>query len=354
MRFLSSHALLLALLFIPCAASGKTVRIASFNVLQGVGSVGGTQYNAVKSILFRVDADLVAFQELTPSDASNWLALAAELGYGHTAEGTTSPLSGPRKVGYYSRWPILSTFQVKSTPPANEITRPPFRAVIDVDATQSPLVLWTVHHKASSGANNEFRRAIEGMRTVQNMDAYLLANPTHDEYVVLGDFNDDVAQSQTDQFTSLPSGLPGSYLLCTDVVYPVPYRVFPEDTYEIAGNGMTMLGATHEDSAAMNTFISGGRFDYIFVSPAIQNSPLGVPMTEVYNSNRDDGAGGLPKTGLPLAAGTSSTASDHFLLFADIQMANLSTGFSASFRLPVLLPPETRAARLLPRPGAIP
>ena len=58
-----------------------------------------------------------------------------------------------------------------------ELTRYPFRAVIEVPDAQHPLVLWTMHHKSSDASIDKFRRAIEAYRAVQNIDAYLAANP---------------------------------------------------------------------------------------------------------------------------------------------------------------------------------
>jgi hypothetical protein len=143
------------------------------------------------------------------------------------------------------------------------------------------------------------------------------------EYIVLGDMNDDVGDFQTAQYSSLPSGLPGSYQLGCDITFPVPYAVFPEDHYEAAGTGMEMLSAFHEDTATDGTYISSGRrLDYIFVSDEIWMSPLGLPAGEIYNSVEDDGIGGLPKSGAPLPPVTSSTASDHYAVFADFEMAD--------------------------------
>ena len=46
-------------------ASARPVRVATFNLLFGVGSVNSPEYNAVADTLTRIDADVVAFQELT-------------------------------------------------------------------------------------------------------------------------------------------------------------------------------------------------------------------------------------------------------------------------------------------------
>lgn len=317
---------LLGLFAVAGTSEAKKIRVATFNVLQGVEAPGTTEYNAIRDILTRVDADVIAFQELKTATLGNWQALAAELGYSNSPYSASTTFAGGLYVGYFSRWPILSTHNVLSTPPANEISRPPFRAVIDVPATASPLVLWTIHLKALSGANNEFRRAIEGLRAGEDIDAYIAANPTHTDYVVLGDFNADVGSTQTTTFNSLPSGLPTSYSLGTDITFPVPYAVFPRDAFEIAGDGMVMLDAFHEDSANRNTFItSSGRLDYLFASSPLASNAQGVAAAEVYNSVQDDGIGGLPKAGSPLPAGTSAAASDHYLVFADLYMADATS-----------------------------
>ena len=309
-------------------SSARSVRVASFNALHGVGSVNGPEYNAVANILTRIDADVVGFQELTRGDQENWEALASDLGYAHTSFGGSGPFSGGLRMGYYSRFPIVSSTPITSpqncaTVAVKELTRRPLRIVVDVPGARNPLVLWSMHHKASSGNDDRFRRAIEARRITDDIASYLKANPPHQEFVVLGDMNDDVGDFQTAQYNSPPSGLPGSYQLGCDISFPVPYAVFPEDPYEAAGQGMEMLAAFHEDTTIEGTYISNGRrLDYIFVSEEIWTSPLGLPAAEVYNSELDDGVGGLVKAGPPLPESTSSSASDHYALFADFHMVD--------------------------------
>lgn len=308
-------------LWLPFTGEARTVRVATYNVLNGVGTVGSVEYNAVKAVLGRLDADVVAFQELRTSDRPNWEALAAELGYGYTAFSGSTGLAGGLNTGYYSRYPIASSFNVFSPVGANEITRPPFRVVVTVPGTLRPLVLWTLHHKALGSATDEFRRAIESIRCANNIDAYLAANPGHLDMVVLGDMNEDVRDFQTSQFNSLPSGLPSSYALGSDITFPVYYATFPRDAYEVAGPGFAMLPAVQGTTTNSGTYIgTSGRLDYIFVSSNLFASPLGPAVAEVYNSVYDDGTSGLAKAGAPLASGTSAQASDHLTVFADFQM----------------------------------
>ena len=134
-------------------AAAREVRVATYNILNGTGQVGSDAYNATRAVLGRMDADIVCFQELYATTYAAWTNMAAELGYPYTAMGGNNSTADSYYLGYFSRFPILATNAVTSPPGANELTRLPFRAVVDVPDTQRPLVLWTMHHKASSGSN---------------------------------------------------------------------------------------------------------------------------------------------------------------------------------------------------------
>ena len=91
----------------------------------------------------------------------------------------------------------------------NDISRPPFRAGVDVPGAEKSLVLWVLHHKSFGGIENDFLRAVESVRV-----------------------NDD-----------------------------------------IAGGGMKMLDAFQEDISDPGTLIaSGWRVDYVFVSSNLWSS----------------------------------------------------------------------------------
>lgn len=299
--------------------------MATYNILDGTGDAGSVEYLALQAILARMDADVVCFQELRATSFAAWSNLASELGYPYAAISGIGPFSGSLYNGYYSRFPILSTYNVDSPPGAVELTRFPFRAVIDVPDAQRPLVLWTMHHKSSADGIDKFRRAIEAYRIVQDVDAYLAANPDHVEYVLTGDMNDDIRDSQTPaQYASQPTGAPGGFVLGADIVFPVAYATFPVDRYAAAGAGFLRVPAFWEGTSTPITRPSSSRqLDYVFLSPALVNSPLGAPQGEVYYSDWDLG-GGLPKRGTPLPGGTSVAASDHLPIFVDIQMADYS------------------------------
>ena len=175
-------ALVLAALFLsPSMSLARDVRVATYNIENGTGDVDSDEYNALRDILARMDADVVCFQELRTSTFGAWSNLASTLGYPYAAIGAHGPFAGYLYNGFFSRFPILSTHDVQSPTGAVELTRFPFRAVIDVPDALRPLVLWTMHHKSSAGSIDKFRRSIEALRISQDIDAYLAENPTHIE-----------------------------------------------------------------------------------------------------------------------------------------------------------------------------
>ena len=309
-----------ALFFISPLARAVSVRLATFNVLFGVGAPGSTEYEAVRSILQRTGPDVIAFEELLDTDYDNWITLAAELGYSHLAYGPSfGPLTGSQRLGFMSRYPITQAYELQEFPGATELTRYPLRVTIQVPGALNPFFVYAVHLKASSGSVNQFRRGIEARRILSNLVAYAASNPLDTEYAILGDFNEDVSVSQTAQFAALPSGLPASYQLGADVTFPVPYKLFPTDRF--AEGGLAPIHPFQEDTAVDATYwSSGGRLDYLLFSADIRNSAYGPPRGEIYYSIHDDGVGGLPKYGAPLPSETSSNASDHLLVFADFNL----------------------------------
>ena len=310
----------------PASSDARPVRVATYNIENGVGDIGSAEYNAVQSILARIDADVVCFQELQTTSFAAWSNMASVLGYPYAVIGWDGgSLAGSLYMGYFSRFPIQSTYNVESPPGAKELSRYPFRAVIDIPDAELPLVIWNMHHKSGATSIDKFRRAIEAYRITQNIDAYLAANSWNVEYLFVGDMNDDIRDNQTAQFTNQPAGAPGEYVLGSDIVFPVRYSKFPTDRYIDAGLGLMHMPAYWESTTTPITRVASGReLDYVFLSPALANSPMGAPQSELYYSAMDFGEG-LPKWGDPLPAGTSATASDHLPVFVDIQMADLSS-----------------------------
>lgn len=300
------------------SAGAVKIRVASFNVYFGVGTPGDPDYNAVKAILQRVNPDIVGFQELDSGDYDNWVTLAAELGYPHLAFGSGGTFAGTLKNGFFSRYPITRSREIKEPAGAKEITRWPLHIEVAVPGALNRFSAYSVHNKSSSTSVDQFRRAVEIMRAVTNIATWVATNSLDTEYVIMGDFNEDVTSSQTAYFYALPSGLPTDYTLGADILFPIKYKLHPTD--KPAEIEMGQLNIFQEGTTTAITYPSSGRrLDYFYYSDEVMNSPYGAPVGEVYYSLRDAG-GGLPKYGSPLPAGTSTNASDHLCIFSDINL----------------------------------
>lgn len=322
-----------------CSLEARTVRVATFNIENGPDASGTNDYAATKSVLWRMNADIVAFQEILATAETNWRQMAADSGYPHVAFGKNgTTMSGTQRLGFFSRFPILSVKEIASPSGANELTRRPLRIVVEVPGAANPLVIWNMHHKADTPNTeenplNQFRRAIESHRIVEDINAYRAENPEHDEFLMVGDLNDDIFKSsnQTISFDSIPQNPPGSYQLGSDISFPVAYRAFPDDIYAPAGGGLHRMDVRQQNGTSRATRPASGKvLDYLFVSSAIKDSPLGAPRGEVYYSAWDAIHPGMPKSGDPLPASTSLDASDHLAVFADIEIADSPPSFSFS------------------------
>ncbi len=318
-------------------SDGRDVRVATFDIEEGLGATNSAEYAAVQAVLDRMSADIVCIQSLRTNDLAAWSNLTTDLGYPFSAVGEDGPFSGGLRNAFCSRFPILDTFSLTSPTGAVEFSRLPLRASFDVPNTDRPLVIWNMQHKQGYLQIDLFRRAIEAQRIAQDIRAYLSTHPDHGEYLLVGNMGDDIRSSQLrDQFEwRQPSGAPADYVLGADIVFPVPYSIFPTDRYADAGQGLQLLFACWEGTNSPVTRPSSHDWlDYVFLSPSIAHHALGSPTGEVYYSAMDAG-GGLPKQGSLLPAETSAQASSHLPVFVDFHMDNHSqvqppTGLSAN------------------------
>ncbi|MDD2240378.1 MAG: thrombospondin type 3 repeat-containing protein [Kiritimatiellae bacterium] len=345
------------LVAVPPAQAVK-LRIASFNVKTGFdtssdrGTAEDTDYAPTVAILQRVQPDIVCFQELYGSEThmTAWLEAAAELGYPYYALSDGGTFDTSMRLGVWSKYPITSSAHVRETvvdPTAAEIMRWPLRVTIDVPGALYPFHVFTTHNKATTvGTKERMQRAFEIHRTV-NYITNLVAQDTMEnvEYAIMGDFNDDIGLSQTVEFSfddydyyrsslgnstiSFKAGSDIPWYLPGNSSWPLPYRYFP--TERLAMAGMTAVDAPHTGLALTWTHYAANpasryRLDYILFSDEITSSAYGPPVAEVYNSEGDATAVGLPKYGEPLPTGTSATASDHRMLFADFYLIDEVAG----------------------------
>jgi endonuclease/exonuclease/phosphatase family metal-dependent hydrolase len=334
------------------------VRIASYNVYFGIDTgsdrasfPADDDYAAVLASFERIQPDIVCFQELLNADKQAWLEAAATLGYPYYAfssvEGGT--LAGDMRLGVWSKYPILWSDEVKETvndAAAREMTRWPLHAVIEVPGALNPFHVFSIHNKSGTTVKSErLRRAFEMYRTVNYITNMIATYPLDTEYAVMGDFNDTiegaVGAAQNDNFPKsyyeerLAAGSLGSTYndgwdipWNTDPNWLMPYKYYPTDRLGVAG--MESVYASHTGGTNNWTHDHGDgdgyRLDYILFSDEIMSSPYGAPAAEVLFSLTDAADVGLTKYGSPLAANTSSNASDHRMVFCDFNLIDAVPG----------------------------
>lgn len=331
-----------AILLFAASVHAVEIRVASFNIGAhfnetffdySLGNPGTPDHDTVRDILDRIDADVVAIQELHSVDLqgnpNDLQALAASLGYPYLNVPTVSGVFDTSlRVVFMSRFPFLSSSAINSPAGAKELTRLHPVVKVDVPGTQNDPVLVSTHLKAGTLLADRFRRAVE----MKRLTGYLTASGLTDDdnFIVLGDFNPSAINAT---FNSLPNDLPGSYVLGTDITFPVTYSTNMLSYFTTPSAVKLDPRQLNGSASTFNTSSSGGpTLDLILVSPAIAGRPHA---TEIYNSALDtSNSSGLPKAGTPLAATTSATASDHYAVFADLELdadfPNLQLSLTAS------------------------
>jgi endonuclease/exonuclease/phosphatase family metal-dependent hydrolase len=313
---------LLVTALVGTAEAQTPVRVATWNI-ERVGAPGSTEYDAALAVLDRIGAEVVAINEIASNaDVGYFLQLAMDAGYFHVLHATRGGPFGAQRNGFLmvSEYPILSSTQhtaasLSGDPEANDISRDILEVTIDVPGDALDLTLVVDHWKSGTANSDEFRRAIESRRISQALDG---RDSATEAYVVLGDVNeehDSVPRSPA-YFTELPTGLPASFSLGSDLsleMMGLGIENNPFHYIEVTAQAQ-VLDALQKDGLDGTRPASGRRLDYIFVSSALRPGAL----AEVYDSADEDLPGGLPKYGSPLPATTSTDASDHFMVFADL------------------------------------
>ena len=319
-----------SLLFVLSAfAHAVEIRLATYNIGAhfttssggvyypdySLGAPGTPDFDSVRDILRRIDADVVALEEIHTVDISgnSVNTLAADLGYLYIyIAPATDTFDNTLHVAFLSRFPYLTQTAITSPPGAKEMNRLIPAVKVDVPATTRDPVLLAAHLKSGSAASDQFQRTVE----MRRLTGYLTTSglTANDNFIIMGDFN----LSATDRtFTSLPgSGLPTSFVLGADITLPIHYSINPV-TY-FSNPAITRIIPRQLDNSTVTFPSSGSTIDLFLVSPLVGARPL---HTEIYNSTLDtSNTSGIAKAGSPLAAGTSTAASDHLALFGDFEL----------------------------------
>lgn len=302
-------------------ASNTPLRVASFNVENGLYGTNTTSYQDTARILKRLNADVVGLCELMVTngvgDNVNFPILASELGLTNNA---FDSFTTPHRAGIASRYPIAQVVWVYGS----GMTRRIPLARIDVPGAQHRVWVAMVHLKSGhTDGSEQHKRAAELFWLRKAILAN--CNPQNDTIVLMGDFN---LVSPTDAVFAGP-GYSG-------IEYPL-YAWKDANGY-FASEQILKLDAKHAGTGGETyTWRSDGIFpngalDHMMVSAPVR--ALGVA-AEVYDIKKDVmGIAGLKKFGArpPPTAGYGS---DHLPIFADIKVATTTSNAPfISFALP--------------------
>jgi endonuclease/exonuclease/phosphatase family metal-dependent hydrolase len=279
------------------------LRVATFNIDNGLRAPGTSSHENVARILERIDADVVGFQELQ-SDTANLAALGARLGLPYNVY-SIAPNVESMQVGLLSRYPVTAYWIS-----GGGITRPILLAQISVPgAARKPWVA-VLHLKCcgETGGDEQYVRAVELYRLRQALPEFILPG---DPVLITGDFNLVAADDH-----SYASGR------FTGIDYPLMAWADADDYF--VPEGIFKLDARHAGPVGETwTWRGNSRFppsalDHIMANAAARAGGVAV---EIFDVQKDAaGIPGLPKAGSPLPAG-SSYGSDHLPIFADLQLA---------------------------------
>jgi len=334
----------------PTADPGRaadTVRVVSWNI-ETIGDVGSAEYDAALQILARLDADVVALQEVEWStDEHSLYPFAADAGYDHVVGGWPVAFGDDTQV-ILSRYPVTSSAlldgdDLSGDPLAVDLTRAIPVATIDIDGID--LTLGTGHFKASDDTESLFRRTVDAHRAAQSLGAF---DPATDRVLFCGDLNDDVEDplDGPSTWTYAPNGLSSTYQLGSDLDALMTTVGMPNSAFQpLYDIGLTMVDALQRDGVDLTRPASGRRLDYFLVS-----EPLLGGTAEVYDTN-DEGLAGLPMGG---AAPTIDTldAADHLPVVVDLPWTLDGGTEPTALTVDDLLPGDLRITEVLPNPSS--
>ena len=208
-------------------SSATPLRVATLNVEFGLGEPGTAAFEATASVLNRINADVVALQEMNRADLEgspgSFGSLAAALGYPHVHVASTQRvLDSNLRAAFMSRYPLASAFNIASPPGALDMVRQIPAIVVDVPGTVADPTILTLHLKCCLDIDDPFRRAVELKRSSDFLSQQGLT--AQDNLIILGDFN---LIGSDFVYDGIPPGLPRSFTLGDDVVFPVHYYTSP-------------------------------------------------------------------------------------------------------------------------------
>ncbi len=310
MRTTSLMACSLYLTLSLCSAShAAPLRVVTFNILGGLNEPGSASFEDVAAILGRIDADVIALQELQ-NDSTNLQALATRLDLNHVYyEGSGSMRNG-----------ILSIYPFKRRIPVYEfgMTRPILLAEIDMPNSLIDPWVAALHLKCCDDSLTGSEQRTRAIELYWLKQAIISQVPANAPVMIMGDFN---LVSLTDR-TFFDAFVPS---------YPDPLEAPADADGYFPELGIFKMDARHAGDGGENwTWRGNFQFpesdlDHIMVNEVIRARPHAV---EIFDLDKDRlGITGLPKNGLPLSMATGS-GSDHLPVFADVDVESFPADLS--------------------------
>lgn len=260
------------------------LRVATWNV-EGVGAADSPAWVALVDVLERLDADVVALNEVGEMEGADLDALAAELGYGEVVRDEDAPF-GDLANALLSRVPVVGSEVLTggdlSGTAARDLTRSVVVARVQAPGSGAEVGLVAMHFKSGFEPVDAFRRAVDAERARQALSRL----GASDVALALGDVNAEPGQRfDPEVFEDEPAGLPETYALGADVAAVLSDGGLSSDPFEVLGtDGWTRLALRQRDGDEATRPTSGRIIDHVFVDGRADRIPV---RGEVYGCDDD-------------------------------------------------------------------
>jgi hypothetical protein len=175
------------------------------------------------------------------------------------------------------------------------------------------LVVLGGHWKSGVNNRNELRRVVTSWRARQ---ALADLDPEETAVVVMGDMNAEIDRTEVPaQFTSVPSGMPASYQLGSDMLSELDVGLANDPFGPLMEAGYVALDAAQRSGDQGTRPASGKRLDYIWASSKVYIQPH---VAMVMNCLEESLPSPLVLEGAMVHPWSCEAASDHFPVVADL------------------------------------
>lgn len=310
------------------------LRVATYNIYY-VKTGGDASYLAVEKHILRVDADLLFLTEVSNA-MYTYIATAVYLswGYSYIQRGVTGNFGNCTlsKVPIESSQVLSSSYINTISGQVGAVEMPISTGVLRTRHTVDGQVVlfYGVHLQTGNAilqstvpqAPPSYARWVNLYRIFQDIENERLTYPNA-RIIIAGDYNNDTDITQTGVIASEPSPMHAGWVAGADLaaLFPVQHSIWPTRflndnnfslliTQDLAGNDDTWIWRITDPNGEYYPY----KFDYVAISNNVVNIGSEIMFSDV------DANTGLPKVGSPLSVGDSERASDHKMVFADLEI----------------------------------